>query len=213
MICCEHVCFSLWSLMQNILFFLRLTWTISQAVLQISIVTCSAGIMMPVVMMKSCHGAVFVTAMRCWDAMVVTMTCIVEDVTGKTYFALVSGRQWEHQLPWVWPIWEKIGSLINQTDNRNKVTNLHIWQWKAVVLHALHVQCSFLYVFQKFLFFPQSKMNCFAVVWTTLADDDKLWNLSLISEALVPIFFRTVRTHFASILTLKNWEMIAETGN
>ena len=37
-----------------------------------------------------------------------------------------------------------IGSLRNHDDDGNKnVTNLHIWLWKTIVLHALHVQFSF----------------------------------------------------------------------
>ena len=35
------------------------------------------------------------------------------------------------------------GSLSNPDDNGNKnPTNLHIWQWKTVFLHALHVHIS-----------------------------------------------------------------------
>ena len=38
-----------------------------------------------------------------------------------------------------------LGSLRNHDDDGNKnVSNLHIWRWKTIVLHALHVQFSFL---------------------------------------------------------------------
>ena len=37
----------------------------------------------------------------------------------------------------------KLGSLSNHDDDGNKnPTNLHIWQWKTVFLHALHVHVS-----------------------------------------------------------------------
>ena len=37
-----------------------------------------------------------------------------------------------------------LGSLSNHDDDGNKnPTNLHIWQWKTVFLHALHVHFSF----------------------------------------------------------------------
>ena len=37
-----------------------------------------------------------------------------------------------------------IGSLRNHDDDGNKnLTNLHIWRWKTVFLHALHVHFSF----------------------------------------------------------------------
>ena len=39
---------------------------------------------------------------------------------------------------------QSIGSLSNHDDDDNKnPTNLHIWQWKTVFLHALHVHFSF----------------------------------------------------------------------
>ena len=72
-----------------------------------------------------------------------------------------------------------LGSLSNQDDDGDKnVTNLHIWQWKTAVLHALHVQFSFLDISQTFLFSLRREMTCFAVVWTTWAYDDKCSTLS-----------------------------------
>ena len=36
-----------------------------------------------------------------------------------------------------------VGSLSNHDDDGNKnPTNLHIWQWKTIFLHALHVHFS-----------------------------------------------------------------------
>ena len=58
-------------------------------------------------------------------------------------------------------------------DGNQNVTNLHIWRWKTIVLHALHVHFSFLFISQTFSFFPRREMTCFAVVWTTWAYDDK----------------------------------------
>jgi len=36
-----------------------------------------------------------------------------------------------------------LGSLSNHDDDNKNPTNLHIWQWKIVFLHALHVHISF----------------------------------------------------------------------
>ena len=71
------------------------------------------------------------------------------------------------------------GSLSNHDDDGNKnPTNLHIWQWKTVFLHALHVHFSCFDILMTFSFFLRREMTCFAVVWTTLAYDDKCSNLS-----------------------------------
>ena len=76
-----------------------------------------------------------------------------------------------------------VGSLSNHDDddgNKNP-TNLHIWQWKRVVLHALHalhVHFSSFDILKSFSFFLQREMTCFAVVWTTWAYDDKCSILS-----------------------------------
>ena len=49
-----------------------------------------------------------------------------------------------------------IGSSMNQDDDSNKnVKNVHIWRWKTILLHALHVKFSFLYISQTFSFFPR----------------------------------------------------------
>ena len=72
-----------------------------------------------------------------------------------------------------------LGSLRNHNDDGNKnVTNLHIWQWKTIDLHALHVHFSFLDIPLTFSFFLRREMTCFAVVRTTWAQDDKCSILS-----------------------------------
>jgi len=53
-----------------------------------------------------------------------------------------------------------------QRRGNNNVIYLHIWQWKTIVLHALHVHFSFLDIRQTFSFFPRREITCFAVVWT-----------------------------------------------
>ena len=64
-----------------------------------------------------------------------------------------------------------LGSLSNHNDDgNNNVPNLHIWQWKAAVLHALHVHFSFFEIPQTFSFFPRREMTCFASV-----DEDSRW--------------------------------------
>ena len=40
-------------------------------------------------------------------------------------------------------------------DGNKNVTNLHIWQWKTIALHALHVHFSFLDMSQTFSFNPR----------------------------------------------------------
>ena len=72
-----------------------------------------------------------------------------------------------------------LGSLSNHEDDGNKnPTNLHIWQWKTVFLHALHVNFSAFDILKTFSFFLRRQMTCFAVVWTTWAYDDKCSILS-----------------------------------
>ena len=52
---------------------------------------------------------------------------------------------------------------VKTADNCNNI-HLHIWQWKTIVVHALHVHFSFLYILQTFSLFPRREMTCFAVV-------------------------------------------------
>ena len=105
-----------------------------------------------------------------------------------------------------------LGSLSNHDDDGNKKpTNLHIWQWKKVFLHALHVHFSSFDIFKTFSLFLRREMACFAVVWTTWADDDKCSILSYVPSAGSKFNSRIVRTQFSSIMTLNNLEMIAET--
>ena len=107
-----------------------------------------------------------------------------------------------------------IGSLRDHDDDDNKnVTNLNIWQWKTAVLHALHVHFSFLNISQTFSFFPRREMTCFADVWTTRADDDKIMSnfICLPLKRWFQFNSRILRTYLASVMTLNNWEMFAET--
>ena len=72
-----------------------------------------------------------------------------------------------------------LGSLSNHDDDGNKnPTNLHIWQWKTVFLHALHVHFSCFDILKTFSFFLQREMTCFSVVWTTWAYVDSCSILS-----------------------------------
>ena len=81
-----------------------------------------------------------------------------------------------------------LGRLRNHDDDSNKnVTNLHIWLWKTIVLHALHVQFSFL------TFRRPSRSFC-DVKWPVLQlrrrRDHMMTNVQfclLISEALVSV--------------------------
>ena len=105
-----------------------------------------------------------------------------------------------------------VGCLRNHDDEGNKdVTNLHIWLSKTIVLHALHVQFSFL------TFRRRSRSFC-DVKWPVLqcVDDVTIWwqMLNFVFLSMKRWFqfnSRIVRTHFASVMTLNNWEMITET--
>ena len=81
---------------------------------------------------------------------------------------LVTRKNWWARFPL------SLLSLSNHDDDSNKnPTNLHIWQWKIVFLHALHVHFPFFDILETFSFFLRRGMTCFAVVWTTWAYDDK----------------------------------------
>ena len=72
-----------------------------------------------------------------------------------------------------------LGSLSNHDNDGNKnPTNLHIWQWKTVFLHALHMHFSSFDILKMFSFFLRGEMTCFAVVWTKWAYVDKCSILS-----------------------------------
>ena len=103
-------------------------------------------------------------------------------------------------------------ALSNHDDEGNtNSTNLHIWQWKTVFLHALHVHFSSFDILKTFSFFLWRKMTFFAVVWTTWwAYDDKCSILSYLKRWF-QFNSRIVKAHFSGIMTLNNWKMIAET--
>ena len=103
-----------------------------------------------------------------------------------------------------------IGSLSNQDDDGNKnPTNLHIWQWKTVFLHALHVQFS---SFEDVLVLSKTWNDLFC----SCVDDVSIWwqmfnFVFLCPKRYLQFNYTTVRTHFSSITTLNIWKMIAET--
>ena len=62
-----------------------------------------------------------------------------------------------------------------------------------------------------FSFFLRREMTCFAVVWTTW-QWWQMFNFVFLSvKRSFQINSRIVRTHFSSVMTLNNWEMITET--
>ena len=118
-------------------------------------------------------------------------------------------------LPLLSSLLDTLGSLSNHEDDDDDdktVTNLRIWQWKIIVLDALHEQFSFLYISLPFSSFPQREMTCFAVEWATWAYDDKFSIFSCYLQTadtnLIPGY---LDLHFASITTWNNWEIIADT--
>ena len=71
-----------------------------------------------------------------------------------------------------------VRSNYDDDDSNKNPTNLHIWEWKTVFLHALHVHFPSFDILKTFLFFLLREMTCSADVWTTWAYDDKCSILS-----------------------------------
>ena len=95
--------------------------------------------------------------------------------------------------------------LRNHDGNKNP-TDLHIWQWKTVFLHALHVHFSSFVILKTSSFFLWREMTFFAVVWTTWAYDDKCSILSC-PKRWFRFNSRIVKPHFSGIMTLNNWKI------
>ena len=95
-----------------------------------------------------------------------------------------------HFYPLCYPV-ERVWSLRNDDDdggNKN-VTNLHIWQWKTIVLHALYVQFSLLTFRRRSRSFCDVKWHVH-VLQLYGRRDHMMTNVQfclLISEAPVPI--------------------------
>ena len=104
------------------------------------------------------------------------------------------------------------GSFSNHDDDGNKSpTNLHIWQWKTVFLHALHVHFSSFGHFEDVLVLSTTWNDLFC----SCVEDVSIWwqifNLVLLCpKRWFQFNSRIVRTHFSSIMTLNNCKMIAE---
>ena len=100
--------------------------------------------------------------------------------------------------------WPLIGSLSNHDDDSNKnPTNLHIWQWKTVFLHALHVHVSFFDILRTFWFFLRREMTCLAVDKCSIL----YYYVPSTGSKLIPGQLEDI---FQVYLTLNNWKMIAE---
>ena len=104
-----------------------------------------------------------------------------------------------------------LGSLSNHDDDGNKnPTNLHIWQWKTVFLHALLVHFSSFAILETFSFFLRPDVK-----WGFVDDVSIWWQMFnfvfLCPKRWFQINSRTVRTHFSIIMTLNSWKMIIET--
>ena len=100
-----------------------------------------------------------------------------------------------------------LGSLRNHDNDSNKnITNLHIWQWKAIDLYALHVH---------FWTFHRCSRSFYDVKWPVLQlwgrrehKMTKLFNFVFLSlKRWFQFNSRIVRTHFATVMTLNNSEM------
>ena len=100
-----------------------------------------------------------------------------------------------------------LGTLGNHDNDGNKnITNLHIFQWKTVLLHALHVHFSVLDISQTFLFLPRREMTCFAL---SCLGDVRIWQqmfdfVSLCLKRYFQFPTRIVKTHFARVI-IEKW--------
>ena len=96
-------------------------------------------------------------------------------------------------------------SLSNQDDGSSNVTNLHTGKWKALVLHAVFIFVHFADILV--LSTTWNDLFCSCVVYGSR------WRLSFNFVLSLKNCFqfnsRIVRTQFASVMTLNNWEMIA----
>ena len=106
-----------------------------------------------------------------------------------------------------------LGSLSNHDDDDNKnPPNLHIWQWKTVFLHALHVHFFIFWHFRDVLVLSTTRNDQF---WSCVDDVSIWWQMFnfdfLCSKRWFQFNSRIVRTNFSSIMTLNNWKKIAET--
>ena len=99
----------------------------------------------------------------------------------------------------------RCGCLSNEDDGSNNVTNLHTGKWKALVLHAV------------FIFVHFADVLVLSTTWNDLfcscVDYGSRWWLSFNFVLSLKNCFlfnsRIVRTQFASVMTLNNWEVIA----
>ena len=100
------------------------------------------------------------------------------------------------------------GSLSNHDDDGSKnPSNLHIWQWKTIFLHALHVHSSFFSHFADVLVVSTTWNDLFC----SCVNDVSIW-WQMLNFVFLWFQFnsRIVRIHFASVMTL-NCKIIAET--
>ena len=113
--------------------------------------------------------------------------------------------------------WSLIGSLSNHDDDGNKnSTNLLIWQWKTVFLHALHVHlsCFDIWHFEDVLVLSTTWNDLFC---NCVGDVGIWWQIFNFVFLFPKRWFQfnsrivNLRAHFSSIMSLNNWKMIAET--
>ena len=100
--------------------------------------------------------------------------------------------------------------VLRNYDGNKKPTDLHIWQWKTVFLHALHVHFSFFDILKTSSFFlwrewPFLQLcgrreHMLTNVQFCLVDPKRWFRFNS----------RIVKAHFSGIMTLNNWK-ISET--
>ena len=109
-----------------------------------------------------------------------------------------------------------LGSLSNHHDGNKNPTKMHIWQWKTVFLHTLHMHFSSFNILKTFSFFLRRDLFENDLFYSC-ADDMSIWwqminyFVFLCPKCWFQFNSRIVKTHFSSMMTLNNLKMIAET--
>ena len=106
-----------------------------------------------------------------------------------------------------------LGRLSNHDDDGNQnPTNLHIWEWKTLFLHALHVHFFIFWHFEDVLVLSTTWNDLFLRCVDDVGIGWQMFNfVHLCPMRWFQFSSRIVRTHFSSIMTLNNWKMITET--
>ena len=141
-----------------------------------------------------------------------SLLLIPQNACCRDYCDLLAGDM-SREPPLPTPNKNLLGSFSNHDDDGHKnPTNLHIWQWKIVFLHALHVHISFLSHLVDVLDLSTTWNDQFC----SCVDDVSIWWQMFNFVFLCPKRWfqfnsRIIRTQFSIVMILNNWEISAET--